>query len=229
MDSGVGAEWDRRYSERGQMWSGAPNGALVAEVSALPPGRVLDVGCGEGADAIWLAERGWTVTAIEPSGVALARAAEQAGRVGADIAWVHAGLVEAGLPAGSFDLVSAMYPALLRSPTGVAERVLLDTVASGGVLLVVHHVGMDQPHEHRHEAHDDDHAHADDGSEGRDVPADQPQFRHEDFVTVGMIAALLDGDAWDVEVHEERARVIPDGGAGAHHRDDIVLRARRRS
>lgn len=60
------AEWDARYSERdGAMWSGRPNGRLVAEVADLAPGRALDVGCGEGADAIWLAQHGWTVSAIK--------------------------------------------------------------------------------------------------------------------------------------------------------------------
>ena len=69
------AEWDARYSEHdGARWSGRPNGRLLAEVADLTPGRALDVGCGEGADAIWLARSGWTVTAIEISEVALTRA-----------------------------------------------------------------------------------------------------------------------------------------------------------
>src|SRR6478672_469198 len=67
-DPAVRAEWDRRYNDQEQLWSGRPNGALVAEVAGLTPGRVLDVGCGEGADAIWLASRGWDVTALEVSG-----------------------------------------------------------------------------------------------------------------------------------------------------------------
>src|ERR687885_1951411 len=72
-------EWDARYRERdGAMWSGRPNGRLVAEVASLAPGRALDVGCGEGADAIWLAQRGWTVTAVDISDVALGRAREAA-------------------------------------------------------------------------------------------------------------------------------------------------------
>src|SRR5258705_2397341 len=71
------AEWDARYSERdGTMWSGRPNGRLVAEADGLTPGRALDVGCGEGADAIWLARRGWTVTAIDISHVAVSPARE---------------------------------------------------------------------------------------------------------------------------------------------------------
>ncbi len=71
------AEWDARYGERDRaMWSGRPNGRLAAEVADLTPGRALDVGCGEGADAIWLARRGWTVTAIDISDVAVGRARE---------------------------------------------------------------------------------------------------------------------------------------------------------
>ena len=66
------AEWDARYGESdGARWSGRPNGRLVAEVAALAPGRALDAGCGEGADAIWLAEHGWVVTAVDVSEVAL--------------------------------------------------------------------------------------------------------------------------------------------------------------
>ena len=197
------AQWDDRYSSRsGWLWSGRPNGALVAEVAGLEPGRVLDVGCGEGADAVWLAGRGWDVTALEVSGVALERAAQHAQDAGVPVTWVHAGLVEAVLPPASFDLVSAMYPALLRTPDAAAERALLAAVAPGGVLLLVHHAGM--------ETHVPE--------EGRPDPAD--------YVWPSMVAALLDDD-WEVEVDEQRPRVVPEGGAGAHHADDVVLRARR--
>src|SRR5579871_5362086 len=87
--AGQAAEWDARYREReGQMWSGRPNGRLQAEVAGLTPGRALDVGCGEGADAIWLARSGWTVTAIDISDVALSRAREAAERAGVMVEWV---------------------------------------------------------------------------------------------------------------------------------------------
>src|SRR3954466_4962421 len=83
------AEWDARYGERdGAMWSGRPNGRLVVEVADLTPGRALDVGCGEGAGAIWLTQQGWTVTAIDISNVALGRAQDAAKRAGVAVEWV---------------------------------------------------------------------------------------------------------------------------------------------
>jgi len=204
----VQAEWDRRYADQAQLWSGQPNGALVAEVAGLTPGRVLDVGCGEGADAVWLASGGWDVTALEVSGVALARAAGHARDAGVAVRWVHAGLAEAMLSPGSFDLVSAQYPALLRTPDAAAERALLAAVAPGGVLLLVHHAGMDTQ-----QVHDSQQMH-DSG------------FDPADYVWPPMVTALLDDD-WEVELDEQRPRIAPQGGAGAHHTDDLVLRARR--
>lgn len=201
-DPAVRAEWDSRYADRQQLWSGRPNGALVAESAGLTPGRVLDVGCGEGADAVWLARNGWKVTALEVSGVALERAAGHARDIGVAVRWVHAALTEAMLPPASFDLVSAQYPALLRTPDAAAERALLAAVAPGGVLLLVHHAGMDTQ-----QAHDSG-------------------FDPADYVWPSMVAALLDDD-WEVEVNEQRPRMAPDGGAGAHHTDDLVLRVRR--
>jgi hypothetical protein len=108
-------DWDERYSQAEQMWSGEPNTSLVSEVRGIKPGIALDVGCGEGADAIWLAELGWQVTAIDVSEVALHRARAAAERMDVEVEWVHAGLLEATLPPGRFNLVSAQYPALLRT------------------------------------------------------------------------------------------------------------------
>src|SRR6476469_237173 len=99
------AEWDARYSEPdGTKWSGRPNGRLVAEVAGLAPGRALDVGCGEGADAIWLARHGWTVTAIDISDVAISRAREVAERAGDAVDWVCGDALQTPFPARSFDL-----------------------------------------------------------------------------------------------------------------------------
>ena len=97
--------WDERYRSAQRVWSGDPNPQLVAEVTDLPPGRALDVGCGEGADAIWLARSGWTVVAADISGVALERGAQHAREAGPDVAarieWRQADLLAS--PPESFD------------------------------------------------------------------------------------------------------------------------------
>ena len=196
------SEWDARYASVDRVWSGRPNGALVAEVSGLEPGRALDVGCGEGADAVWLAGRGWRVTALDVSEVALARGRAAAAAAGVDIEWVHAGLAEAALAAASFDLVSVHYPALRRTPDDDAVRALLGGVAPGGTLLVVHHADVDREH------------------------ARARGFDPEDYVSSDDVAAAL-GEGWDVEVQERRPRAVPASGGGSHHTHDLVLRARR--
>ncbi len=202
--AGQAAEWDTRYSERdGGMWSGRPNGRLVAEVADLAPGRALDIGCGEGADAVWLAQRGWTVTAIDVSDVALARAREAGERVGAAVEWVCGDVLRTPFPAGSFDLVSMQYPALPKAAGEAAVRTLLDTVRPGGLLLAVYH---DLDHDHREHMK----------SEGFD-PAD--------YVDVDDLRRLL-GEDFMVESLVD-ARIDPP--PGTPHVADIVLRAQRRA
>jgi SAM-dependent methyltransferase len=199
--AGLTDPWDQRYASMEQMWSGQPNTQLVSETGGLRPGRALDVGCGEGADALWLAEHGWDVTALDVSQVALDRAADHAERAGVQVRWLHAGLVEAALPAECFDLVSAQYPALLRTETHEAELALLSAVAPGGVLLVVHHPA---PSTEQARAHG---------------------FDPDDYVGPADVAALLD-DRWRIEVDETRPRNVATG-AGSGHTQDIVMRARR--
>ena len=197
------AEWDRRYADTEQVWSGEPNTALVAEVSDLEPGTALDVGCGEGADAIWLADRGWRVTAIDVSGIALQRAAMAAEQSHVDVEWMHSGLIDALLPTTGFNLVSAQYPALLHTPDHDAERRLLAAVAPRGHLLVVHHADVDI---------DEAKAHG---------------FDPAEYVSPSDVASLLDG-RWQFTFHERRPRHVH-AGAGAGHSHDVVLHARRLS
>lgn len=198
------AEWDTRYRERdGAMWSGRPNGRLVAEVADLAPGRVLDVGCGEGADAIWLARRGWTVTAIDVSEVALRRAREAGRLAGAAVEWVCGDALRAPFPPRSFDVVSMQYPALPKAGGDTAVRHLLGTLRPGGLLVAVYHDLDDEHREHMR-------------SEGMD-PAD--------YVGADDLGPLL-GDELSVELHVVEPRIDPP--PGTPHVGDIVLRARRR-
>jgi SAM-dependent methyltransferase len=197
--------WDERYASTEQMWSGQPNSALVTEVGGLEPGRALDVGCGEGADAIWLTTKGWRVTAIDVSEVALQRAARAAEQTDVSVEWVHAGLLDTPLPSSGFDLVSAQYPALLRTPTHDAGRALVAAVGSGGHLLVVHHVLDDV-----------------------DIAEAKARgFDPSDYVSPGDVAALL-GEGWRVEFDERRPRQLS-AGAGVRHTHDVVLHAQRLS
>ncbi|WP_409462006.1 class I SAM-dependent methyltransferase [Amycolatopsis sp. GA6-003] len=134
--------WEDLYRSREQVFSGEPNGVLVTEVEGLAPGQALDVGCGEGADARWLAARGWRVTALDISRTALERAAAaQAG-----IAWICSDLAASPLPAGAFDLVSVQYFPLRQDDRVL--RKLLDAVAPGGTFLFASHDPRDLPPEH---------------------------------------------------------------------------------
>lgn len=195
------SEWDQRYAGREQLWSGRPNGTLVREVGPLTPGTALDVGCGEGGDAVWLAQRGWTVTGLDVSAVALARARAAAQSLGAHVTWVCAPVTDLVPPAGGYDLVTVHYPALPHSPGAGPVGALLAAVAPGGLLLVVGHARIDPAHAR---------------ARGID-PAD--------YVAPADVAARLDG-GWLVEVDEERPRVDPAPPETAHAYDH-VLRVRR--
>jgi len=131
------AEWNARYLESEQIWSGNPNAALVREVAGLTPGTALDLGCGEGADAIWLARQGWQVTGVDVSDVALDRARQHADAAGVRVEFV---LDDLATSPGEFDLVTSFF---LHVPeAALRERTLLvaaASVAPGGTLLVVGH------------------------------------------------------------------------------------------
>ena len=172
---------------------------LVTEAGGLPPGRALDVGCGEGADALWLARRGWHVTAVDISPTALRRAAAEATEVTGSVEWVRADLTTTPPPGGAFDLVSVHYFPLARQPGDAAPRQLLDAVAPGGTLLFVSH----HPAGH----------------------STREGFDPSDYYQPGDIAGLLDRD-WTVVVDETRPRTAS-APAGTHHTHDTVLRAQR--
>jgi SAM-dependent methyltransferase len=202
--------WDERYSGSESVWSGRPNLRLVEQVSALAPGSALDVGCGEGADAIWLAERGWTVTGVDVSPVGLNRAAEHAARAGdaiaARIQWRPADLfADDPEPFGAYELVNSQY---LHLPPEVRERGLArlaGSVAPGGSLLMVSHHPSDL-----------------------EIPGLRPNVP-ELFYTASELAAGLDPARWEIVVAAAPERSVngPDRHPVVIH--DAVIHARRRN
>jgi len=203
------AAWEERYRAHPQVWSGHPNPQLIAEAAQLTPGRALDVGSGEGADAIWLAQQGWTVTAIDISTTALARAATHAANarppVADRITWTHADLRDQPPAESAYDLVSAQF---MHLPTDARRDLyarLAAAVAPGGTLLIVgHHPSDLQTTAHR--------------------------LHFPDMMFTGeQIAASLDRTTWQVLAAEARPRAAadPDGHDITVH--DAVLVARRRA
>ncbi len=204
--------WEQRYAGSDKVWSGRANQALVDVASALTPGRALDLGCGEGGDAVWLAQHGWQVTGVDisPSAIARARAAADTLGLGQDrIHFVVTDLDADAHPltdAASFDLVTACF---LQSPVALSRELILrrsaDRVTAGGHLLIVSHAAPPpwSSLAHRH-------------PEGMPQPADE-------------LAALdLPSELWAVELAEVRER--PATGPGGEHavlEDGVVLVRRR--
>jgi len=131
--------WEERYGTEELIWKAEPNRFLVEELEALPPGRALDVACGEGRNAVWLALKGWRVTGADFSRSALAKAQRLATDRGVEVTWVEADVVEWQPPTASFDLVVIMY---LHLPAEQRHQALAHAAAAltpGGVLLMVGH------------------------------------------------------------------------------------------
>jgi len=190
--------WEEMYGAKTRVWSGEPNPVLVTEVSALPPGTALDVGSGEGGDAIWLARHGWRVTGVDFSTVALARAAEHAGDL--PIEWLHAD-VRTWTPPRPYDLVSSHFMHLPPEPRRALFARLAAAVAPRGTLLVVGHDGTDHPIVHKH----------------------GPEM----FFTAEEVAAGLDPAEWAVDVAESRKRPAKGHEGEAITVGDVVVRAHR--
>jgi SAM-dependent methyltransferase len=131
--------WNERYSQHGLLWSAQPNRFLVAEVSDLAPGRALDLACGEGQNAIWLAERGWDVVGVDFSEVAIAKGRERAARDGVDIELLVDDLLEYEPEPSAFDLVLLLYFHLPPDELGLVLERAAAALAPGGTLLVIGH------------------------------------------------------------------------------------------
>jgi SAM-dependent methyltransferase len=132
-------EWDRRYAGSELVWTAEPNRFVVAEVQDLAPGRALDVAAGEGRNSVWLASRGWQVTAVDFSAAGLGKGRRLAEARGVTIDWVHADVRDYQPEAGSFQLVLVAYLQLAESELDGVLRRTATGLAPGGVLLVVGH------------------------------------------------------------------------------------------
>lgn len=202
----VQKHWDDRYAEKDRIWSGRVNAQLAAVAEGLTPGRALDLGCGEGGDAVWLAEHGWDVVAVDVSVTALERAAGEAKRRGVDdhIAFEHHDLSDS-FPSGRFDLVSAQYlHSFVRLERPAILRKAAAALMPGGLLVICDHGAAPPWAEH--------------------IPHDHP------FPAAEEVLAELDLPAaeWDrVRVESvDRPTIDPNGNPAVIQDNLMVLRRR---
>jgi SAM-dependent methyltransferase len=131
--------WNRRYAGRELLWTASPNRFLVAETEELAPGRALDLACGEGRNAVWLAQRGWTVTGVDFSDVALDKALRLASAGEVEVRWVPADLREYRPEPQAYELVLLFYLQVPAAERRSIVRAAAAAVAPGGTLLLVAH------------------------------------------------------------------------------------------
>jgi SAM-dependent methyltransferase len=198
--------WEERWSqalrEHGdRVAQRPPNAHLTAEVGELRPGRALDAGCGHGSDALWLAARGWQVTAVDFAATALAYARSRAEGMAPDVAaridWIEADLATWAPRRDGYELVVCLYVHVAGSVEEMVQR-MATGVARGGTLLLVGHRPIDP------------------ARGAATAAAGQVQ------VSVEAAFAALDPERWELVVADERPR--PTAGSGV----DAVIRARRR-
>jgi thioredoxin reductase/SAM-dependent methyltransferase len=193
--------WEQRYADSDRVWSGRPNATLVDVATGLRPGRALDLGCGEGADTIWLATHGWEATGVDISPTAVARADAAARAAGVSARFIAADLATLSVEE-RFDLVTSSF---LHSPVTLdrtqALRRAADRVAPGGRLLIISHAAAPPW-------------------------ASAEHVRDHVFVSPAeeLVGLALDPEQWTTEIAEVRIRdaTAPDGEP-AHLEDGVVL------
>ncbi len=132
--------WNERYASEELVWGIEPNRFLAEELDdAEPVGRVLDLACGEGRNAIWLAERGFEVTAVDFSAVAIERAKGLAAKRGVGVEWICADVTSYEPPPGAFERVVVLYLHLPEADRARAFQHAAAALAPGGALLMIGH------------------------------------------------------------------------------------------
>ncbi|HEX2875322.1 MAG TPA: class I SAM-dependent methyltransferase [Polyangiaceae bacterium] len=205
-------KFDREFWE--QLWSKTlrehadkvaqrqPNAQLLAVAADLAPGRALDAGCGHGAETLWLAARGWQVTAVDFSAAALAHARSMAEAAGMEIAqridWREGDLATFTPEPAGYELVVCLYVHIAGSVEELVRR-MASAVAPGGTLLLIGHRPIDP------------------ATGGPSPAANQVQ------VSVEEARAALDATAWELLIAEERPRAVAGSGV------DALIRARKRA
>lgn len=199
------ATWDARYSESERIWSGNPNPRLVEQVTGLPPGDALDVGAGEGADAVWLATQGWQVTALDVSPVALSRAAAHAADagVGDRVTTLQHDLLSGSPVPGTYDLVSAQFWHPPVESFDALFGALGAAVRTGGFLLVVGH-------------------HPADLATGLRSGHGHPEL----LFTPDRVVAALDPSAWEIRYADAPTREVDSEDGPVTVTDSVVLARR---
>lgn len=201
VDDGKAA-WEERYRSTDTVWSKDPNPTLVQHTGGLAPGRAWDFGCGEGADAVWLAKQGWSVTAVDLSQTALQRASEHAERerVADRIAWSVADASTAVTDEAGFALVTSHFAHPERGSRWLVDT-LMPGVAPGGTLLVVGHHPSD------------------------DRASSNPSLHRRAF-DVEDVLDLFDPAQWTVQHHLAHNEAVLHDGTTQTRRDAVLIATR---
>ncbi len=132
-------EWDKRYSQNDLVWGWAPNELLVNEVSDMEPGRSLDMACGEGRNAIWLASIGWKSTGIDFSSEGIKKGMQMADQLGVEVEWLEADLRKWEPPESAYDLIVSLYVHMMPDEIGKVHKNAIAALAPGGTIIVIGH------------------------------------------------------------------------------------------
>lgn len=132
-------DWDEKFAASEFLFTARPNQTVVAEATSLKPGTALDIACGQGRNAVWLAEQGWHVTAVDFSRVGLDRARQLAEANGVDVTYIEADVVRWQPPAQAFDLVLIAYLQLPWEELKTVLAAATNALAPGGTMLIVGH------------------------------------------------------------------------------------------